>query len=44
MLKEMAFVTSIEPSPEADVTAFAREGGPMLFEDFANMIIEQKNK
>jgi wyosine [tRNA(Phe)-imidazoG37] synthetase (radical SAM superfamily) len=44
MLKEMAFVKSIEPSPEADVTTFAKEGEPMLFEDFANMILEAEKQ
>jgi wyosine [tRNA(Phe)-imidazoG37] synthetase (radical SAM superfamily) len=44
MLKEMAFIKSIEPSPEADVTAFAKEGEPMLFEDFANMILEAEKQ
>lgn len=46
MLREMAFVKSIEPSLDTDVTAYTQEGEPMTFEDFADMILqaEKQNK
>jgi hypothetical protein len=46
MLREMAFVKSIEPSLDTDVTAYIQEGEPMAFEDFADMILqaEKQNK
>lgn len=46
MLREMAFVKSIEPSLDTGVTAYTQEGEPMPFEDFADMILqaEKQNK